>query len=700
MSVADLGPMRRAILLALMVVRLGGPLGAQDAPSLDSLRNALRHADHDSTRAKTLLGMAKAVIMDSPDSAFAYCLRAQPFALRSGRPEDEGEVEGWLGYLEEQRGHLTEAIAHYERSMAAAERAKDNDGIAVVLNNLAAIYKDQGRIEESLAMHERSLVLREALKDSSGIATSLNNIGLIRFDQGRIAEALDQYDRSLRMYEVIGDKEGVGTVLHNIAGVYIEQGQNAEALRYLQRALVISEQRADRYAAAYTLDNIGTVLETMGRRDDALKHYEEAVVMRKEISDVRGLGYSYRNIGGVRLAKGEPAAALVDFQRSMDHFMQSEDKRGRATVLLKIAQAQQELGDPGKAYDHAQQAMVLAKELGHAAVQRDAAEILSHMHRHAGRWEQALEMRDLYGVMRDSVQNIENRRRSMRQEFQYAYDLKEAGLRAEQERKDLLAREQLQKEKNRRNIFLLAGIGVLAFTIGLWSRLRFVRRSRAEIQKEKDRSESLLLNILPAEVAQELKAKGEADARQIDQVTVLFTDFKGFTAMSERLTPQELVKDIHECFSAFDHIVEEHGIEKIKTIGDAYMAAGGLPTPNTTNALDVVSAAFEIQGFIEEGKARKIALGLPYFEIRIGIHTGPVVAGIVGVRKFAYDIWGDTVNIASRMESSGEPGQINISDSTYALIKDTPGLSFTSRGMVEAKGKGKMEMFFVEKHAR
>jgi len=226
---------------------------------------------------------------------------------------------------------------------------------------------------------------------------------------------------------------------------------------------------------------------------------------------------------------------------------------------------------------------------------------------------------------------------------------------------------------------------------------REVHERTAELRQERDRSDELLLNILPKEVAEELKAKGEAEAKLIDHVTVLFTDFKGFTAMSEKLSPKELVRDIHECFSAFDHIMEKHGVEKIKTIGDAYMAVGGLPVANNTHAMDVLRAAFELRDFIAEGKANKVAMGLPYFEIRIGVHTGPVVAGIVGVKKFAYDIWGDTVNTASRMESSGEAGQVNISATTYALVKDDPGMRFTPRGKVAAKGKGEIEMWFADR---
>ncbi|MEP6794665.1 MAG: adenylate/guanylate cyclase domain-containing protein, partial [Saprospiraceae bacterium] len=217
---------------------------------------------------------------------------------------------------------------------------------------------------------------------------------------------------------------------------------------------------------------------------------------------------------------------------------------------------------------------------------------------------------------------------------------------------------------------------------------------RNKVRKEKARSEELLLNILPAEVAEELKEKGTAEAKLINEVTVLFTDFKGFTEYSEMLTPENLVKDIHECFSAFDNIMERHGMEKIKTIGDAYMAAGGLPSPNLTHATDAVNAALEIVNFIDERRTRKKTEGLPFIEIRIGIHTGPVVAGIVGVKKYSYDIWGDTVNTASRMETSGEADKINISETTYELVKTK--FRCTHRGKITAKNKGEIDMYFVE----
>ena len=221
-----------------------------------------------------------------------------------------------------------------------------------------------------------------------------------------------------------------------------------------------------------------------------------------------------------------------------------------------------------------------------------------------------------------------------------------------------------------------------------------IERQKDIIQTEKEKSDELLLNILPSEVAQELKEKGYTTAKSFDEVTVLFSDIKGFTNVAERLTAQELVKEIDTYFSAFDNIILKYGLEKIKTIGDAYIAAGGLPENNAATAQNVIEAAIAMQKQVEKLKQERITSNKPYFELRIGIHTGPVVAGVVGIKKFQYDIWGDTVNLAARMEQSGVPGKINISEQTYELVKQQ--FNCVHRGKIEAKNKGDVDMYFVE----
>jgi class 3 adenylate cyclase len=228
-----------------------------------------------------------------------------------------------------------------------------------------------------------------------------------------------------------------------------------------------------------------------------------------------------------------------------------------------------------------------------------------------------------------------------------------------------------------------------------------VRQRTQEIEKQKEiietakaQSDSLLLNILPGEIAEELKKFGKSYARKHEQVSVLFSDIKGFTFIAEKLTPVKLVTQLDEVFGAFDNIIAKYGMEKIKTIGDAYMCACGLPQADNENAGKAVKAAIDMQHFIREfGLANKVQ-NLPVFEIRIGIHTGPLVAGVVGLRKFAYDIWGDTVNLASQMEQHSEAGKINISGETYALVKDF--FQCKHRGKIEAKSKGQVDMYFIE----
>jgi class 3 adenylate cyclase len=206
---------------------------------------------------------------------------------------------------------------------------------------------------------------------------------------------------------------------------------------------------------------------------------------------------------------------------------------------------------------------------------------------------------------------------------------------------------------------------------------------------EKKKSDTLLLNILPAEVAEELKKNGFAKARQFDNVTLIFTDFVNFTGISEKLSPQELVEELDYCFKGFDEIIERNQLEKIKTIGDAYLAACGIPHEDSKHAIKVIKAAKEILQFVQK---RKNNGGL--FDIRIGVHSGPIIAGIVGHKKYAYDIWGDTVNTAARMEQNSEIHKINISESTYKLVKSN--FTFINRGKIIAKNKGEMSMYYLD----
>ncbi len=249
------------------------------------------------------------------------------------------------------------------------------------------------------------------------------------------------------------------------------------------------------------------------------------------------------------------------------------------------------------------------------------------------------------------------------------------------------------------NKFRNIGIGIVALLLlagffAFQKSNKLFKNLNQTLLEEKHRSEELLLNILPAEVARELKSQASVRPKKHENACVLFSDFKNFSQIAKKLSPEELVAELDHCFTAFDRIIDKHRLQKIKTIGDAYMCVGGLHTQGTNHVRRMVLAALEIQVFLENMKQRRRERGRIFFEARIGIHTGPIVAGVVGTKKFAFDIWGDTVNVAQQMEYHCEPGKVNISGETYELIKEQ--FNCTYRSKVVVKNMKAFDMYYVE----
>lgn len=570
---------------------------------------------------------------------------------------------------------------NYPRALAAAYSVQ---GVSWV---------NRGDYPKTLDFYTRALEIYEQIGDKSGIAGALNNIGTVYDIQGNYPKALDYYVQCLE----ISGQNGTVDALNNIGQIYMGQGDFQKALDYTKQSLEILKQIGDQNATALAISNIGRIYMKQDNYPEALNYYTQSLEIYNQIGNQIGIANSFKEIGLIYHKKGDYLKALDYYMQSLEINKESGEQSGIASSLTDIGVIYQNQGDYTKALNYCQTGYELSLSIGSLKKQMAGCSCLYDTYKSMGDGNQALKYHELLTSIEDSLHIEETSKKLQQMEFAKQV-LKDSIAQIETDRLVLEAhQEEVRKKDRTRNISFGIGGLVLLLAGGLYSRLRYVRKSKATLQVEKDRSDNLLLNILPEEIAQELKEKGKADARDFDLVSILFTDFKGFTEQSAKLSAQDLVSEINTCFEAFDGIMEKYKIEKIKTIGDAYMAAGGLPVPTDDSVKNTVLAALEMQVFIDDRKKTQDARGLPAFEMRVGIHTGPVVAGIVGVKKFQYDIWGDTVNTASRMESAGQVDKVNISQATYELIKDESQFAFESRGKIEAKGKGEMEMYFATK---
>jgi class 3 adenylate cyclase len=521
----------------------------------------------------------------------------------------------------------------------------------------AYTYAYFGDLEKAISNHLSALAIYEEHEVLTGIASVYNSLSLIYYDQYDYEEAFSYARKSLALEQGVGDLDRVHTSYNNLAIIFEHTGPIDSAIFYHKKALDIAYQTKSPYSIGLSLSNLGNNYANKGDLDLAEETLLEALEIRDSLGLTRGLAYTHNRLAALYLKRNQLAKSKYHGEKSLENAQQASEVK----------------------------------------VIRMAYERLMEVAEKSGNTEEELTYFKKAVELRDSIRNDSNTKEITQLMLNYDFEKKQlldsiqnAQLMREQ---SLLFEEKLKVERNRQLIFLISGLFLLILVILWWRRYVFIKKSNEVIEAEKDRSDKLLLNILPAEVAEELKEKGFSEARDFEEVTVIFTDFADFTQKAQHLSAKELVNELNTCFKKFDEIIASHGLEKIKTIGDAYMAAGGLNKKSEVQA--VVRAALEMRDFIVQRNNNPSTPSNAKFDMRVGINTGPVVAGIVGIKKFQFDIWGDTVNTAQRMEGACELNKINISENTYAEIQNEEGLEFEYRGELEVKGKGKLKMWFV-----
>ena len=544
----------------------------------------------------------------------------------------------------------------------------------ILLKNLAHNHPN---LERKLFYSNELLSMAKAMDSSHYFFYAYLEKGNALTSKGDLQKAIENYLSAGDIALDENNNKNLAVIYGSIGGVYIDLGNTKTGISYYRKAVETLKtpeslkEEADTLRLATTFENLGYTYITINKPDSALIYLKESGVLFEKINWEIGMAYNMAN-------KGLAYAQLKDYNRaenSINNAFKTLEKDGHFTgmcqLLMEISDIYLIRNDINLASEFAYRGLDLAKTHNLKPEISDANLQLSKIYEKIENENQSLDFYKNHIIFRDSVTNLASIQEisNMRTNFEVSQKQTEVDL--------------LNQQKTNQKVLIFGLIAILAMTGFYYS----------TVTKAKRRSDDLLLNILPSGTAEELKENGKVKAKKFDSITVMFTDFEAFTKYSQKLSPEVLVKSVDYYFSKFDEIIEEHGLEKIKTIGDAYMCAGGLPYETKDHPEKIINAAFKISEFVQSSKDSNLG-DLAHFNIRIGINTGPVVAGVVGSKKFAYDIWGDTVNVASRMESNSKEGKINISHNTYLLIKDNYECEY--RGEIDVKNKGMMKMYFVK----
>ncbi len=522
---------------------------------------------------------------------------------------------------------------------------------------LAVYFHHKGDDIEAFQFFSKQLHIAEEMEDALKRAAALNNMGSMLLNMKNYSEAISYFYQALEVYESENKETEVASIKNNIGVALKNQDNLDEALTFFEDSLFVALKKGLEANAVNLYLNIANIYCSRAEFALAKSTNEKALKMSHESGDLYSELVALNNLGDIQIQLQNFKAAIDLLTDCFERSTAAEYSNLALQAQISLAKAKINILD----FDGSEADLKAAFNFANSKHDFDSlkfiAESFAALYEKRDNPIKALDYFKSYIEYKEKAENQKNIRQL--NALKLKYELDKRSKEAEIER---LAHVELK----------------VAFE---------------NLSIERNRSEQLLLNILPKEIANELKQNGFTKAKQHLDTTVLFTDFKNFTQLTEQLTPEVLIGELHSCFQKFDEIITKHEIEKVKTVGDAYVAVCGLPLPNPNHAPNIVHAAIEIRDFMLD---RKKELGDNTFEIRIGICSGVVIAGIVGSVKFVYDIWGDTVNTAARMEEACDTGKINIHESTYQLVKNDFDCQY--RGQLPAKNKGLVNMYFVEYH--
>ncbi|MFN8360092.1 MAG: adenylate/guanylate cyclase domain-containing protein [Candidatus Kapaibacterium sp.] len=568
----------------------------------------------------------------------------------------------------EQARQTTQTIEEHNAAMRFAEAESlcmalaSDPGIeqwpdlrARILTALSQSYWQRGMTKESLPPAELAWSVASVSQEcSDGIkAKAVGNLATCYEILTNYPHALQCYATALSLAEQAGDDALIAGNLGNLGLVYWAIENYPKALEYLHQALAGYELLGNISGTAINAGNLAVIYSSTGEYDKALEYYTISIDLFRQLGNKTSEAAQIGNVGNVYKDVQQYSKAMEYYSQSLAINLEIGNKFGEAINLGNIGNVYAIKGyegyNPQKAEEYLLKAIAMTEQLDAKWNLYENHKLLSGLYESTHQWEQSL-------VHFKSYHRLE-------------HDVKS----------EAAARQAVVIEINRQAA----------------EREKEIELAKVAANAKLQATEELLHNVLPPSIAEKILGGTKLIAEKIPSVSVLFADIVNFTKLSQRITPEELVEGLDRIFSEFDALAEKHGLEKIKTIGDAYMVVSGAPVPRSDHAEAMAHFAFDMVEAMKE--FRSISTG-EEIQVRIGIHSGEVVAGVIGKKKFAYDLWGDAVNTASRMESHGEAGKIHVSEEfMHALsLSSFQSFCFQERGEMEIKGKGRMQTYFME----